>query len=216
MGISHQIDNWLDSRRDLEAGRTLLQSLADRYAVNAVTMAMVTRYSNSGTAELIANELIRIKESVDTAKRPEPKVRRVRFRDVKDEIKLTDPLAKLYEALKIWYKEKDALRWQSRTLPEGMELRDVNLKIIAFAKKIRRAYDRLDHFAAFGEDPGDDFHDLPKEDQVAKLTAWLRAVKSYPPYISNNKNSANPKIAAEVKRRQKTMAEIDKYLKDAD
>lgn len=212
MGTTLRIDNWLNSRRDLEAGRELLRSLSHSHQVNPVIMDMVTRYSNSGTEEILAKELLRIRSSVTQSSRPAPKPKSARFRDMKEQIDLTPTLQKLYDKTKVWYREKDALRYQSRSLGDGNELRDVNLQIIAFAKKIRRAYDRLDHFAAFGEDPGDHFDDLPRDSQIEQLTSWLRALKSHPPYISKNKKSEDPKIIEEVKRRQKELKAINEYL----
>jgi hypothetical protein len=209
------MDNWLNSRRDLEAGRELLRSLSHSHQVNGVILDMVTKYSNSGTSDLIAKELVRIRSSISQASRPAPKSKSAKFRDMKEQIDLTPALQKLYDNTKIWYREKDALKHQSRSLPDGEELRDVNLKIIRFAKKIKRAYDRLDHFTAFGQDPGDHFDDLPRDSQIEQLTSWLRALKSHPPYISKNRKSEDPKIMEEVKRRKKELAAINKYLENA-
>jgi hypothetical protein len=178
-------------------------------------MDMVTRYTNSGTVEILAKELLRIRSSVTQSSRPAPKSKSAKFRDMKEQIDLTPTLQKLYDNTKIWYRERDALKHQSRSLGDGEELRDVNLKIIGFAKKIKRAYDRLDHFTAFGEDPGDHFEDLPRDSQIEQLTGWLRALKSYPKYISRNKNSIDPEILEEVKRRKKVLKDISKFLESA-
>lgn len=215
MGTELRIDNWLNSRRDLEAGRELLRSLSGTHEVNRVIMDMVTRYTNSGTVEILAKELLRIRSSVTQSSRPAPKSKSAKFRDMKEQIDLTPTLQKLYDNTKIWYRERDALKHQSRSLGDGEELRDVNLKIIGFAKKIKRAYDRLDHFTAFGEDPGDHFEDLPRDSQIEQLTGWLRALKSYPKYISRNKNSIDPEILEEVKRRKKVLKDISKFLESA-
>ena len=183
--------------------------------MNAVIMDMVTRYTNSGTEEILAKELLRIRSSITQSSRPATKSKSARFRDMKEQIDLTPTLQRLYDNSNIWYREKDALRHQSRSLDEGDELRDVNLKIIGFAKKIKRAYDRLDHFTAYGQDPGDHFEDLPRDSQIEQLTRWLRALKSHPPYISKNKKSTDPKILEEVKRRQKEIKAVNEYLDHA-
>lgn len=216
VGSVLQIDNWLNSRRDLEAGRELLRTLSHSHQVNPVVMSMVMKYSNSATEEIIAKELMLIRSRVSESARPAPKVSRKRFIHVKEQIDLPPSLQKLYTATKLWYKKLDRLKWKSRELEEGDELRQVNLSIISIRKRIVKAYERLDHFAEFGEVLGDDFEDRPRDEKIEQLTRWLRALKSHPPYISRNKKKTDPKIVEEVKRRQKELDEINKYLEDAD
>lgn len=214
-GSIEQIENWLNSKRDIEAGRTLLSQFAASYAVNAATLSIIQQYTNSGTQRLIAAELTEIKQRILTASRPAPKNLRRVWKDL-DYERLTPNLKKLYVQTKAWYQEMDMDRGKSRATPEGDDLRDLMLNVVDLRKKISAAMEKLFYFDKYGVELDPTMAERNVDEQVEKLTSWLRALKANPPYISKNKKSTDDRIKSEVRKRQAELKAINEYLRDAD
>lgn len=214
MGSVEQIDNWLDSKRDLEAGRALLDQFASAYGINAAILKMIHTYSNSGTVDLIAAELTDIKKQILSAARPKPKNLRPQWSDIEYE-KLTPELKELFKKVKVWYQELDTDRGKSRATPEGDALRDLMLNVIRLRKKIERSIEKLIYYQEYGVEMDPHVAEMDRDAKVEQLTTWLRAMKANPPYISKNKSSTDDRVKKEVRRRQKELEAINQYLADA-
>lgn len=214
MLFAEQIHNWINSRRDLDAGRSLLAAVSDQFEVNSTVVQLVNQFSNSATKDLLVNEFERILTLNTPASQPATKsVASKRFKDNKH-INLPPNLEKLYQQTKRWYRELDTLKGKSRAIPEGDELRDAALKIIELRKSIIRAYERLDYFTEFGVEMDSPVNEMPVDGQVKKLTQYMRALKNNPPYISKNKNSKDPDIQAKVAEKRQELADANEYLKE--
>ncbi len=209
MGSATQIDNWLDSKRDIESGRALFNSLADTYQINPVTRTMINSYSNSGTQALLAEALTSVKEQIESAKRPEPKTPKKRYYKDFERDKMPPKLQQLYDNVKRWYQELDTTRGMSKALPEGPELLEKALEVIAIRKRINKAFVSLEYWDTYGIelDPSDE-----REALVDKLIGWLKALKNNPAYISKNKNKPGTEVQEEVRRRKRELDDINQFL----
>jgi len=209
MGSATQIDNWLDSKRDIESGRALFNSLADTYQINPVTRKMINTYSNSGTQALIADALTSVKSQIESAQRPPPvATKRRSYKDFERD-KMPSNLQKLYDNVKRWYQEMDTVRGMSKALPEGDDLRDKALEVIAIRKRINKAFVSLEYWDKYGIElnPSDE-----REALVDKLIGWLKALKNHPAYISKNKSKPGTDVQEEVRRRKRELEEINQFI----
>lgn len=209
MSTLQQIDRWLNSSRDVAQGRQLLNSL-DRY-VNAVTLNVVNRFTNSGTAVLITKELELVKKKIQASARPKPKTTHLTWKDI-DYTGLTPDLKKLYKEVKEMYQLLDTQRGKSKATPEGDDLRELALEIVSIRKQIMLALDKLFYFQKYKVELDPGITEVSENDQIKKLTGWLRALKSHPPYISKNKNNPDPRVQQEVIARRRELKEINEYL----
>lgn len=119
-----------------------------------------------------------------------------------------DHLVKLDRSVLMKMKKVDELRAFLYTLPDGDDLGKVALTIVALDKEVQFGFDQLNYFARTGEVmPGTG---PPKSEK--KMAQMMAAIKNHPPYISKFKKSDDPKVKAEVKRREKELAEAKAFM----
>lgn len=206
-----EISHWLSSGRDFEQGRELYNAYAPRYRENRAVAFQINQAENSISRALLREELEAILAIVqarhEVAKTPTPEVES--FGD------LPLDLAKIEAQIPKLYKQRDYLRYESRKIEPGPTLLKHAVKIVQLDRRIRESYRILKYWKRTGTYPPDYTGGTQEGEEklVAKLTAWLRAMKSYPSWISRNK--AKPELAAEVERRRKVLEEINEYLDHA-
>jgi hypothetical protein len=124
-----------------------------------------------------------------------------------------DHLKELERQIPILNSELNGLANQKHSMPEGDELRDLALDIVAKYKQIRSIWEQLDHFAKFGTElPGS----APENDQmdlIDVLVKWLEIQPALIDYSRRHKNSKDPMKKKEAQSRQAQLDEIQAFIK---
>lgn len=209
-----ELEAWLRSGRDFEAGRLLYNKYAPRYRPNRVFSLQINSSRNSLSEDLLEKELSEIYKVIKKAKRPAPKSS-AKYHTRGEQSDLPPDLRALDDQIPKLYKNRDYYRYQARETEPGALLKDLAIKALKCDLRIREIYKILDYYKRTGLYPPGYFpDDTQDQEKIAQLTFWLKAQRTYPKWIQRNKN--NPEKAAEVKERQKVMDKINEYLKYAD
>lgn len=205
-----EIEAWLKGSGDFEQGRLLYNEYAPRYRPNRALAFQINQGNNSLTRELLWEELEQIYEELERRRPRSKKSAKLHTRG--EQINLPPDLKQLDDSIPEYYKKRDYYRYRARDISSGPSLRKMAYDIVRYDRMIRDAYRILDYWKKTGcyppgyAPPGDD----PEQTKIDQLTFWLRAMKSYPSFISRNKK--NPAKAKEVETKQKVMDEINEYL----
>lgn len=205
-----ELQEWLDNPADFEIGKKLYNTYSIRYRPNKILARQINGFQNSVTHRLLIDELTAIAASI-----PQRKTASAKYHTVGKDVDLPDDLKKLSEEIPVLYKNRDFLRYKARDMEPGSALRQMARQIVELDLKIRKRYKVLDFYARTGNYPPG-FHNPDEHEQSEreKLIFWLKAMRSYPSWISRNKN--NPLRADEVAEKRKVMQDIDEFLRNAD
>lgn len=209
-----ELEAWLEGPGDFEQGRLIYNDYAPRYRPNRALAFQINQGNNSLSREILRDELQSIFEEVKK-RRPRSK-KSAKYHTRGEQIDLPPDLAEIDSSIPGYYKKRDYFRYKAREMDPGPSLRDVAAEAVRYDLMIRKAYKVLDYYKRTGLYPPD--YAPPGTDaeksKIEQLTFWLRAMKSYPSFISRNKN--NPERKNEVEEKQRVMDEINKYLDHVD
>ena len=205
-----ELEDWLKASGDFEQGVMIYNDYAPRYRPNRALAFQINLGNNSLSRELLREELQLIFAELEK-RRPRTK-ESAKYHTRGEQIDLPEDLRKLDNAIPEYYKKRDFNRYKAREMQPGPSLRDVAYQAVRYDLMIRQAYKVLDYYKRTGLYPPD--YAPPgtaaEQGKIEQLTFWLRAMKSYPSFISRNKNNPNRKKDVEVK--QKVLEEINQYL----
>jgi len=206
------IQDWLDTDQDFLRGRELYALYAPRYLNDRGAAYQIKTYDNEFSRELLFKSLSRILELVKAARREKPTESHKDFSHQQEQ-DLPDDLQELARKVKLLYKKRDQLRYQSRQIPSGDKLHSAARHILLIDHEIRKAYSVLDYFTRTGNYPPGYGKPMTDEITIETLTFWLHAQRSFPSYISRNKNKPNRQ--KEVAYKQSVLTKINEYLSNA-
>ena len=208
--MEERIKEWLDGFGDLVEGRQLYNLYAPRYRPDPAIANQINAFSNSFTKKILREELIAIYAIVNKKKEVKKETSNMYHR-LGDYEHLPEDLQELDKKTKMLYKKRDILRMKSRELDSGPKLHDMARTIVAMDAEIRQNWKVLDYFSQTGMYPPDwKFIKEGEAGKIEQLTFWLRALKSYPSFIS--RNAKNPEKAQEVAEKKQVLDDINKYL----
>ena len=211
-----EVATWLASSRNFEEGRDLLLKVGAAHGVSEAKLQQVRTVANALTRAIVLKELQRIHNELHAQPAPVPVAEREsrRYHDLGKTTGYPDNLVALDVEVRRNYQQMNLLRGQLRILSEGEELKAIALQIVTLYREIRKGLSYLDYFARTGmEMPGTTEVATRPQGQVDQLIFWLKALKSYPAYISKDRKSQDSDIKAKVMERQKVLDEINEFLK---
>jgi hypothetical protein len=209
----NEIKAWLNGPRDFQEGKKLLLEYYDRYLDNPGAIYQITNFQNEYSHDLLVELISEIYQAIADATTYSPLETHMDFSHA-DTHSLPEDLQQLADENKLLYKKRDELRYSSRLLPSGPSLHKAAIQIVGIDQRIRKSYSILDYFTRTGQYPPDFGASADESDIVKLLTSYLRAMKSFPAFISRNKDK--PNRAKEVAYKKQILEDINQFLeKDA-